>query len=106
MNGGPPWVPSSITDSTPDHPAEQRQHRPVDQPGDGAGVLLVGQQTDPRPQVAPLDHGGDAFQMPWRPPQQQGQTGQLPADQLLDRAGGKAGLAHSAASRSAASITR
>lgn len=57
---------------------EQRQHRPVDQPGDSAGVVLVGQQADPRSQIAAPDDAGDAVQVPGGAPQQQGDGGRTP----------------------------
>ena len=63
MNGGPPWVPSSIIDSTPNEPAQAGQDEPVEQPGDGADVLGVGGQPHPGLAVAALDDGGDAVEL-------------------------------------------
>jgi probable F420-dependent oxidoreductase len=39
----------------PDEPAHQREHEPVDEPGDHAHVPLVGEQAQARPQVAPFE---------------------------------------------------
>jgi hypothetical protein len=105
VNGGPPWVPSSITDSTPTSPPS-RPGRPVEQPGDGADVLGVGEQPHPGLEVAALDDGGDAVELAGGAAQQQGQAASSRRASSSSEPGARLALAHSAAIRSAVSMTR